>query len=159
MEEECKAYIEYRMAQVGWDGSILLSTEAYESIFHFTRGVPRKINSLMDRVLLYGFLEDLQAFDDDVVQSVVAEVSSEMFQSVQSSYVQPAAADIAPAISDDGVTKDVEYYKTMLAEMVEVLDDAIGKKAELLRYIESLVETKHQHLQRSIKEEHSDKDH
>tara|TARA_B110000238_G_scaffold196060_1_gene236202 strand:- start:37 stop:477 length:441 start_codon:yes stop_codon:yes gene_type:complete len=51
---ECQAYIEYRMQQAGWDGEALILAGTYGRIFQFTHGVPRKINTSMDRVLLFG---------------------------------------------------------------------------------------------------------
>ena len=78
-EDECQAYIEYRMQHAGYEGNTLFSSDAYDKIFVFTRGVPRKINTLMDRILLYGFLEELESFDETAVEAVVKEVADEMF--------------------------------------------------------------------------------
>ena len=77
---ECQAYIEYRMQHAGWDGRALFSAGAYDRIFQFTHGIPRKINTLMDRILLFGFLEELETLDEAAVEIVIKEVSEEMFQ-------------------------------------------------------------------------------
>ncbi len=61
---ECQAYIEYRMQHAGWDGRVLFSAGAYDRIFQFTYGIPRKINTLMDRILLFVFLAELETFDE-----------------------------------------------------------------------------------------------
>ncbi|TDF37311.1 DUF2075 domain-containing protein [Alteromonadaceae bacterium M269] len=139
-EEECKAYIEYRMHHAGWNGNSLLDDEAHHKVYVFTQGVPRKINTLMDRVLLFGFLEEKESLDGDAIEGVVDEVKDEMF-----------LPDPAPPVSNEplaestssGVVKDVEYYKSMLNELVEALDDAISHKIKLTRYIDKLLKKKY----------------
>lgn len=77
--DECCKYIEYRMSHAGWDRGELFDQGAFESIHQFSRGVPRKINTLMDRILLYGFLEELDKFTKTDVDEVIKEVAAEMF--------------------------------------------------------------------------------
>jgi general secretion pathway protein A len=142
-DTECQAYIEYRMHHAGWSGKKLFSDGAYDRIFQFTQGVPRKINTLMDRILLYGFLEELEALDEQAVENVINEVSAEMFQpeKIRAETAQPASLLDAPA--EQGQVKDVEYYKTMLAELVDALDNAISQKIKLTRYIDRLLKKKY----------------
>lgn len=145
--EDVKAYIEYRLEHAGWDRGELFSQSAFESIYTFTKGVPRKINTLMDRVLLYGFLEELETLDADAVSNVIAEVKDEMFVPEQSS--SSAEPDIVKAESvktDEGSSapvKDVEYYKSMLTELTDALDNAISQKIKLTQYIDRLLKKKY----------------
>ncbi|MBU3003169.1 XrtA/PEP-CTERM system-associated ATPase [Paraglaciecola arctica] len=140
---ECQGYIEYRMQHAGWDGRALFSTEAYDRIFQFTHGIPRKINALMDRILLFGFLEELETFDEDAVESVIKEVSDEMFLPEKQAQTQAKAKGILDGATEDGQIKDVEYYKTMLTELVDALDNAISHKIKLTRYIDRLLQKKY----------------
>ena len=80
-EEVCK-YIPYRMEHAGWDKEEkgdLFSAEALERIYEFTKGIPRKINTFMDRVLLFGFLENTHNIELVHIEKVIDEVSQEMF--------------------------------------------------------------------------------
>lgn len=140
---ECQAYIEYRMSHAGWDGRALFSAGAYDRIFQFTHGVPRKINTLMDRILLFGFLEELVTFDEEAVENVVKEVSEEMFQPVKTPDKPAQPKGILDAPTEDDQVKDVEYYKTMLTELVDALDNAISQKIKLTRYIDRLLQKKY----------------
>ncbi|MFT6991385.1 MAG: putative secretion ATPase (PEP-CTERM system associated) [Paraglaciecola sp.] len=142
---ECQAYIEYRLQHAGWDGRALFSAGAYDRIFQFTHGVPRKINTLMDRILLFGFLEELETLDEEAVENVIAEVSEEMFhpEKQATAQTQAKAKGILDVITEDGQVKDVEYYKTMLTELVEALDNAISQKIKLTRYIDRLLQKKY----------------
>lgn len=142
--EECQAYIEYRMHHAGWKGTTLFSDGAYDKVFQFTRGIPRKINTLMDRILLYGFLEELETFDETAVELVVKEVADEMFlpehKSAQSTQESTVGITDQPKAE---VLKDVAYYKTMLTELTDALDDAISHKIKLTRYIDRLLKKKY----------------
>lgn len=89
--EETNEYIKYRMISAGWKEQQqennptniakhdLFSADALQEIYLFTKGIPRKINTFMDRVLLFGLLEDMHTFTADDIQKVIAEVSAEMF--------------------------------------------------------------------------------
>jgi hypothetical protein len=140
---ECQAYIEYRMQHAGWDGQTLFSAGAYDRIFQFTHGIPRKINTLMDRILLFGFLEELKTLDESAVESVIKEVSEEMFLPEKQLQTQAKPRDILDVATEDGQVKDVEYYKTMLTELVDALDNAISQKIKLTRYIDRLLQKKY----------------
>jgi putative secretion ATPase (PEP-CTERM system associated) len=142
---ECQAYIEYRMQHAGWSGKALFSAGAYDRIFQFTHGVPRKINTLMDRILLFGFLEELETLDEEAVENVIKEVSEEMFQPEKKAQAdgKTQAKGILDAATEDGQVKDVEYYKTMLTELVDALDNAISQKIKLTRYIDRLLQKKY----------------
>jgi general secretion pathway protein A len=75
--EETRAYIEHRLATVGWKGDPAFSGAAYDAIFANTGGIPRKVNTLCDRLLLMGFLEELHAFDLADVNTVIADIAQE----------------------------------------------------------------------------------
>ena len=140
---ESQAYIEYRMQHAGWDGRALFSDGAYRRIFTFTHGIPRKINTLMDRILLFGFLEELESLDERVVENVIKEVSEEMFLPETKGDTQTQPKGILDAELEDGKVKDVEYYKSMITELVDALDNAISQKIKLTRYIDRLMQKKY----------------
>lgn len=158
--EETSSYINYRLEHAGREGEPLLTNNAIEQIFSFTRGVPRKINTLMDRILLYGFLEELTLLDEQAVANVIEEVRSEMFEpnSVQSAEPEqpkesPAASEVesenaehlkgAAYTPNGNEIKDAQYYKAMLGELVDALDDAISHKIKLTQYIDKLLKKKY----------------
>ncbi len=152
--DECREYIEYRLHHAGYSGTGLFSPEAFDRIYKFTNGVPRRINTLMDRILLYGFLEELSALDEEAVGNVIKEVSEEMFRPEEQPQVeqaQPSPAlpsesgspEPATSVTESGQVKDVEYYKTMLNELTDALDNAISHKIKLTRYIDNLLKKKY----------------
>ena len=75
---ETRAYIEHRLHTVGWNNDPSFSDDAFRVIHEFSGGIPRKINSLCDRILLMGYLEELHSIDESAVNEVVTEMQREM---------------------------------------------------------------------------------
>ena len=75
--DETKVYIEHRLKLVGWEGNPKFTEKAFLGIYRSTNGVPRRINALCGRLLLYGSLENTLIIDDGVVGKVVNEITSE----------------------------------------------------------------------------------
>ena len=75
--DEVKDYIEHRLGVSGWSGDPRITDEAYRDIANFTEGIPRRINTLCDRVLLYGSLEELHTIDRDAVHAVSEDIVEE----------------------------------------------------------------------------------
>lgn len=76
-EQETRAYIEHRLQMVDWQGDPQFTEEAYAAVYHYTRGIPRRINLFCDRLLLYGCLEEIRIFSEDVVKTVGEEFALE----------------------------------------------------------------------------------
>lgn len=76
-QDETRAYIEHRLKCAGFSGEPLFDAEAYEAVFKASGGVPRRINSLCDRILLSGFLGGKSAFKLDDVEEVARELNEE----------------------------------------------------------------------------------
>lgn len=74
---ETRAYVEHRLATVGWQGTPSFDDGAHSAIYAYSGGIPRKTNTLMDRVLLMGYLEELQAFTEAHINDVVRDISEE----------------------------------------------------------------------------------
>ncbi|MCP5160049.1 MAG: AAA family ATPase [Gammaproteobacteria bacterium] len=73
--EEVRLYIEHRLQVVGWQGYMpRFSESAYAAIHQHTRGIPRRVNVFCDRLLLYGFLEEVLEFSDEAIQTVGQEL-------------------------------------------------------------------------------------
>ncbi|MCG5524366.1 XrtA-associated ATPase [Ectothiorhodospira haloalkaliphila] len=77
-EEETREYIEYRLENSGWQRDPDFTPESFAEIHRQTEGIPRRINSLADRLLLFAFLEERHEIDDAVVRAVAQELGEEM---------------------------------------------------------------------------------
>ena len=77
-EEETKHYINYRLQEAGWSGGNLFDDNALMLIYRLTEGVPRRINVFCDRILLFGYLEEISFFTSEHVKIVAEELSEEI---------------------------------------------------------------------------------
>jgi putative secretion ATPase (PEP-CTERM system associated) len=75
--DETRNYIEHRLHRADWQGDPSFTDQALMMIHEQTGGVPRKINVLCNRLLIYGSLENLHRFSADVVRDVSLDLRSE----------------------------------------------------------------------------------
>lgn len=77
-EADTRGYIEHRLRLVQWKGDPEITDAAFSKIYKHSGGLPRRINTLCSRLLLYGSLEGLHQLDDGIVDKVVEELSREV---------------------------------------------------------------------------------
>jgi general secretion pathway protein A len=75
--EETRAYIKHRLTTVGWSRDPIITDDAFVAIDAHTGGIPRKINTLCDRLFLMGYLEELHTFTATQVQAVINDIQQE----------------------------------------------------------------------------------
>lgn len=88
--EEIEPYMLHRLRVVGWNGRPKFTDEAFEALYRGSGGVPRRLNQLAGRLLLFGAIEQLEVIDGDAVDAVIADMAGD-------APVNPAYADPAPA--------------------------------------------------------------
>lgn len=74
---ETQGYVEHRLKCVGWKDSPQFEPSAFQAIFAASGGIPRRINSVCDRLLLSGFLSEKRVFTGEDVVEVAREMSNE----------------------------------------------------------------------------------
>lgn len=73
-ESEMREYIENRLRKAGFTGRRIFKRDALKSIFHFSEGTPRLINSLCDGSLLLGFARQKTLVDARMVEEVASDL-------------------------------------------------------------------------------------
>jgi putative secretion ATPase (PEP-CTERM system associated) len=114
--QETRAYIEHRLHTVGWNGDPSFDDDAHAAIFGYTGGIPRKTNTLLDRVLLMGYLEELHHFTGEHIQTVIGDISEE-FQQPDLLVTPAQGAAMHGRLADDGMGM------TDRRDSIEVLDE------------------------------------
>lgn len=76
--EETERYIEHRLKHVGWSGDPTVQSDAYDAVFAFTSGIPRRINLVCNRLMLSGFLRDSHTLTAADVEVVAQELKEEL---------------------------------------------------------------------------------
>ena len=75
--DETQRYIEHRLKKAGSTGKPIFDAAAYDAIHKASGGIPRRINSVCDRLLLLGFLANKTTLTADDVAEVVKEFEQE----------------------------------------------------------------------------------
>lgn len=137
--EEVKSYINHRLTQASCNKEALFTDEAFQLIFEKTLGVPRKINIFVDRLLLFGFLEELDNIDCNAINEVAKEMSVELTGSMSNNAL---ASDHKHQPLVVNSTENVENMKNVLREVEELLEGSIQQKVKMARYIDKLLKKK-----------------
>jgi TolA protein len=151
--DECQDYVESRLRHVGWQDDPHFTDQAFEIIYEYTEGIPRRINMLCDRVMLFGSLEE----QHEINESVLREVTDELQQEVSGRPLKPVqvkehepevnlsepksqadseeaaestVSDTAPDVPEDVIANKAASREAMeIAEVVPTLEPEAGQSA------------------------------
>jgi hypothetical protein len=73
---EMEPYIMHRLRLVGWNGNPTFDPRVFAEI-HRDRGVPRRINQIVNRLLILGAVEQRQHIDGVMLAQVLAELTAD----------------------------------------------------------------------------------
>jgi general secretion pathway protein A len=123
-EAETRAYVEHRLRRADWKGDPSLTDDCFPLIHRHTGGVPRRINSLCSRLLLFGFLEELHALTANSVEKVANDLREEI---AQVSTPTPGAASWPEA---NGKMETVPHQ---IVERIAALEDTVQKHERVIK--------------------------
>lgn len=72
--DEVGPYVLHRMGLAGWTGKPAFDASAFAAAYRYSSGIPRKINTLMARVLLMASLEQAALIDGALVDAVLTDL-------------------------------------------------------------------------------------
>lgn len=141
--EEVADYIEHRLTLVGWDGDPEFTVDAVAAIYDYTQGVPRILNTLMSRVLLYGSLEELHEISGDVVNTVISEMAENQGARRTPAHhgrVHMAASHEVPPLEQvEGERNKAVAEAEQLRDKVTSLESYIKSQEESLKKLTEMV--------------------
>lgn len=76
--EESREYILHRLRAVGWNNDPELAPGIFAGVYLASCGIPRKVNLIMDRLLLHGYLEEMHDLNQTALAVVLDEIHEEM---------------------------------------------------------------------------------
>lgn len=76
--EESREYILHRLRAVGWNNDPELAPGIFAGVYLASCGIPRKVNLIMDRLLLHGYLEEMHDLNQAALTVVLDEIHEEM---------------------------------------------------------------------------------
>jgi putative secretion ATPase (PEP-CTERM system associated) len=124
---EIEHYVRHRLAQVGWrDGNPALGRNLMPQIYRTTGGIPRRVNQVMNRLLLMGAIEESRELTCTMLDAVMAEMSADQ---TRGAAPEPSALSIEP---------DVLATTAALGEVSALLAERDERTAELEAAIREL---------------------
>ncbi|KWV93077.1 XrtA/PEP-CTERM system-associated ATPase [Erythrobacter sp. YT30] len=77
-EDELESYVTHRMKRVGWAGRPALDEGLLPALFTATDGIPRRVNMVMNRLLLLGAIETEDRLTASMLEGVLEEMSGDV---------------------------------------------------------------------------------
>lgn len=155
---EVQPYVEHRMKCVGWNGRPTFDPRLFAGIHTATDGVPRRINQIVNRLLLLGAVEQRDWLDGDMLALVLAEMADDNSmapscpavagRSVESIGFDPAAFEAALAQRDARI-REQEQAVIELANAAETAprsaidNDTAALRQHLARLEDRIAEQDH----------------
>ncbi len=134
-EEETRHYILFRLQQVDWAERPSLENDMFPRIYEFTRGVPRRINALCDRLLLYGFIEEKEALTLADLDLVIGEMEQEIGQPIDEVPTQgnPDTRNLDQRTAERNLVKGSDLESELVARLAHLEQEVARLKATVQR--------------------------
>ncbi len=129
-EPETRAYIEHRLQHVGWKNDPEFDEQAFGPLHRATGGIPRRINSLCNRLMLGAYLAEKHRIDAEDVEAAVTELREELGADA----LPPESAMAEPSHAVGGETRGGDVVRTF------VVSSITGRLDRLERNIATLLE-------------------
>ena len=137
---ETGPYVEHRLARVGWTGdNPAFDSHVYADLARASGGVPRRINQLVNRLLLHGAVEQRARIDAAMLKAVVAELGLDRpaAQATQTIISEPEGATVTqlvpaaapPASVEDDVLKAFHHRDEQIAELQQAVIELADMRA------------------------------
>jgi general secretion pathway protein A len=137
-DEETREYIEYRLNAVGWHDNPSFTDGAFTAIHRYTGGIPRRINRLCSRVLLYGALEESHSITGPMVDNTAHELQQDL-EGASSGASRVPGADLAEQIGQ-AISGGTLYPEERagpsyadLAHRVQMLEDTVARRERVFQ--------------------------
>jgi type II secretory pathway predicted ATPase ExeA len=128
--QETRSYIEHRLLHAGWSGDPEFTSAAVLSVYQLSKGVPRHINKICNRLLLLGFGKGSYIFDQEDVQAISSEMHDEQLTPMEPDQALLSDADRINSIPE---IRDGSISLADLAIRVDKVDAAAFAFSEASR--------------------------
>jgi len=133
--QETRAYIEHRLGMVGWAGVPEIELAAFTSLHRHSGGIPRRINRLCSRVLLFAALEETNTITAAMVDSTAQELFRDLEGPAQSNghaaastYAHSHLHGSGEAVGRNGYGDSALITASNLVERVEALEATTARR-------------------------------
>ncbi len=137
-KDETQGYIMHRLHHVGWKDDPRFTPQCFELIHEATGGIPRRINTLCNRLMLAGYLGEKHVLERSDAQAIAREIADEMGGdgALASVAFAPSAdeaaateAQEAPSVAD-AASLTANFRR--IEDRIDRLDRTVGAAVDLL---------------------------
>jgi hypothetical protein len=132
---EVEGYIVHRLAVAGWSGRPAFRPDTFQALYRHSGGIPRRLNQLASRLLLYASIEQLENITGEAVEAVAADLEADRPQAA-SDRVLPLRPPPSPAPS----AEPIEPARDLALERrVAGLEARLDEQEKIVRRILTLL--------------------
>jgi general secretion pathway protein A len=135
-KSETQAYIEHRLKHVDWKGDPRFEPACFDLIHALTGGIPRRINTLCNRLLLATFLAERHVIETADVETIAREIGEEMGSDAQLAQVTVigGASDEGGEASHPARIDQAVWHRhfNQIEERIDRLERTVGAAVDLL---------------------------
>lgn len=136
-EDETQRYVEHRLKCAGSTGKPSFAPDAFPAIFKASQGIPRRINSLCDRLLLLGFMGNKTHLGLTEVDEALSDIAKE---SAIPTKLSGVAGEMLTVVGDDG-GYDLARLKLSTEEVNSLSNEltklSVGAQGDRLQRLEA----------------------
>lgn len=132
--QEMEPYILHRLGVAGWQGRPGFDADAFDALYRHTGGVPRRINKLANRLLLFASVEQIETLDAEAVDAVAADMIADRPESKETGVLPlRAGSKLHPSPSAESLPDPA------LARRVAALEARLEEQETALRRVLTLL--------------------
>lgn len=135
-QAEIEPYLIHRLEKVGWQGNPQFDQRVFLELYEASRGIPRRVNQIANRLLLLGAVEERTRIDSAMLKAVLDELDSEKTfpEAAPKPLPTPEPRPIAADVPQKPVI-DLHQVEDMLAE----------RDSQIAELQQAIVELSNQH--------------
>ena len=141
---DTRAYINHRLTVAGRDAGEVFADDSFDTIYRYSGGVPRLVNTLCDSALLCAFADNKPIVGKDDVMNAVAELNWKEHESITGTFNK--LQHVSAGLDEDGNVAKIEVR----AEGERVLEQSlppgriiVGRSPDNEIYIKSKFVSRH----------------
>ena len=131
-EEELEDYVHHRLAHVGWENQPSLEAGILPALYEATGGIPRRVNQIMNRVLLLGAIEERDEIAVRMLDAVLEEMEEDQLRGSAASPTPVEAPKDVPVdlVVEAENAQPVPEYKSDMTPVSEGLVEPVAIEEE-----------------------------
>ncbi|WP_285018620.1 XrtA/PEP-CTERM system-associated ATPase [Novosphingobium sp. fls2-241-R2A-195] len=126
---EVQPYVEHRLGCVGWKGNPSFDAALFPAIHEATGGIPRRINQIVNRLLLLGAVDRREHLDAAMLEQVLDEMNDDGALAVVTKVAEPEVAAAQPVEAAAFASAPVQAIDTSV--VMALIESALADREAL----------------------------